>query len=477
MLIPTRAGLTNSTAPTFKEIWDKLTAYGQDNEFSHTNYIRALALILTGEHYTFFTHIKGKPLAEIIPLMTDRFVQDHTITDCQLSLKKFARRPEETLRVAMARYRLLLERTSIVVPEDRRQARAQQLLETALLSLAGPKTREALNDIISTATRNGAAVEFDNLLEVAERAELRHDEVPTTESTIPTFAATTTDEPPRKRHHSGELLHQSNDELAASNAIINKYDSFRPRDQRRASRSRDRYNPYDGRRSHSRDERRRSLSRDRYPHNPSRTHQYREGRSRERHTSDAFTNYRSPPYRSPTRSHSREASPLRAARRHRSVSPPHTPHPYFDRYIPRPRPSDRTYQQVRFAPAQIRHNNNRANDRRYEPQQHYHHQPQQAHPSSRRYGRNHNRFQSSHTLPIQPTDAQKTTQTISLDHRNNRAHVSIATGFYCAACRSTTPHNRDDCYAAPTQHRRYQSDRRNHDGYRREQKNMEHLRR
>ena len=146
----------------------------QDHQFSHENYRRALALLLTGEHYTFYTHIKAKPLQDIIPLMTDRFVDDQTITDCQLALKRFARKPNETLRVAMARYRLLLERTSMVVPADRRLARQQQLQESAILTLAGPKTTDALNDLISTATRNGGNVDFDNLLEVAERSELRH---------------------------------------------------------------------------------------------------------------------------------------------------------------------------------------------------------------------------------------------------------------------------------------------------------------
>ena len=109
MLISTRAGTSAAGAPTFKEIRDKLTAYGHDNAFSHENYKRALGLLLSGEHYTFFNHIKNKALQDIMPLMTDRFVEDHTLTDCQLAIKKFARRPNAGLRVAMARYRLLLE--------------------------------------------------------------------------------------------------------------------------------------------------------------------------------------------------------------------------------------------------------------------------------------------------------------------------------------------------------------------------------
>ena len=57
VLIPQRIGGQPTNAPSFKELWDKLRAYGEDNYFSHENYKHILALI-SGEQYSYFQQLQ-----------------------------------------------------------------------------------------------------------------------------------------------------------------------------------------------------------------------------------------------------------------------------------------------------------------------------------------------------------------------------------------------------------------------------------
>jgi hypothetical protein len=167
----------------FKQFFKKLTIYGQIQGYSHKNYKQCLLLLLTGPIYDTYTSLEHLELQYIINELTDMYVKADTITDFNRQLENFTRKPNEGLRMAIARFSRLLAETEFLYSPDQRKTRNTLRKEQCLKSICSKSALIKINEKKMEGQRCGQIIPFNILLDLAENAEETYKDIPKTEAT------------------------------------------------------------------------------------------------------------------------------------------------------------------------------------------------------------------------------------------------------------------------------------------------------
>ena len=155
----------------FEIAWKKFIEYGRTQHYSHANYLTALSHLLQGDMYRVFYDIKAKPFADIAKILFEQFSDARTVQDDLNTLKRFTRKPKEKLKVCMSRLSLLLDRISILDPEQERVGRKRQRQERHLLQLCSPVAAKRIEQAKREAAPEGYYVSYEGMLDLAVMTE------------------------------------------------------------------------------------------------------------------------------------------------------------------------------------------------------------------------------------------------------------------------------------------------------------------
>ena len=170
----------------FNQIWNKLTAYGQLNYFEEGDYKTALAYILQNEAYDALIAMtdEDQPLQYIIDYFAKVYGRKRSLTQDRQAVDNFARKKNELLEICMYRSLISIDRLKHLYTKEAWPEIRSTLRRNILTQVISEKTRRHIqieeNEIIE---KTGLHIDTDKLIEMAQRYEILHNEVPTKEVT------------------------------------------------------------------------------------------------------------------------------------------------------------------------------------------------------------------------------------------------------------------------------------------------------
>ena len=180
--VPTCTGSTGDV--TFKEMFTKLTLYGQQKRFSENNYRQAMGILLQGEAYALYQKSMHLSTDEIITTFKTMYVSGDTSSDSQEEAKTFERKSNESLRAAMTRYKLILMRLHNSRDPRQNDERNNIKCEQALLILCSRTARIKLEKMELESLQYGTSYTWEDMLNAAEAEERLNNDRPTQRQTL-----------------------------------------------------------------------------------------------------------------------------------------------------------------------------------------------------------------------------------------------------------------------------------------------------
>ena len=147
--------------------------FAKSQKWSYQTLALALSIGLSGAAQTSWTFLNenSDSIEEAVNRLIEQFVTSESLSNHLHERDNFTRKPEESIRAAMARYDILLQHTSILMDEpDKQGARTKGLLDM-LRRLAGDSITTALNAKVASRARKGARFPYSEQLELAESLE------------------------------------------------------------------------------------------------------------------------------------------------------------------------------------------------------------------------------------------------------------------------------------------------------------------
>ena len=168
----------------FNQIWNKLTSYGQLNYFEEADYKTALAYILQNDAYDALTSMteEDQPLQYIIDYFAKVYGKKRSLNRDRQAVDNFARRKNEPLDICMHRSMISIDRLKHLYSNEAWLEIRTTLRRNILTQVISDKTRRHIqieeNEIIE---KTGLHIDMDKLIDMAQRYEMSHNEIPNKE--------------------------------------------------------------------------------------------------------------------------------------------------------------------------------------------------------------------------------------------------------------------------------------------------------
>ena len=168
------------THPTvkFEEFFEKTFEFGQNQEYSHSDFVRLLSQFLQGDMYQAFRTMKKENLTYIVRSLEDEFAKSETLTDHKQQVAAFSRKPGEPIRSCLSRFRRILEKTQTRMSTSRAKERTISKLEQLLFTVASPSALIKLKEAERNSEANGYELSWTTMLKIVEEQEDIAQDVP-----------------------------------------------------------------------------------------------------------------------------------------------------------------------------------------------------------------------------------------------------------------------------------------------------------
>ena len=162
---------------SFEEFWQKLVSYAESYGLSEKAFKNALSNLLQKEAFRLFYRLRNKPLKEIIKALDGSFNDYKTVIDFKHQFDSFKRDSGQSLGNFMNEAHTMLMQTDPLLSKDPEINKGQKdiLLEQKLLQNVSKKALKAIRKAGDASMELGLRLSFEQLLEIAKRAE--HEEL------------------------------------------------------------------------------------------------------------------------------------------------------------------------------------------------------------------------------------------------------------------------------------------------------------
>ena len=156
----------------FLEFFEKLKTFSQFSNLSEKGFLICLSSLLRKDAFTVYMDHKEKPIKEIIEALENRFNSKTTIFQFENALRNFTRKNKENLASCMNRCESLINKTSILVPQEQKEARRIFLLQENLLKSVSSTVRQKIFQTKLERSREGLSMSYSEIFQLALYSEL-----------------------------------------------------------------------------------------------------------------------------------------------------------------------------------------------------------------------------------------------------------------------------------------------------------------
>ena len=148
----------------FMEVLEKLIRYSDTLQWTEENFRNGLTVTLTGEAYSYYSHIKTKPMADVLRLLQERFGTYQSSQSMIRKLDELVRKNGQNIYSFNAEVESLVEQTQKLFPVAEQPGRRALLLDAHILHNIAPKTRAIVGGIKARAQKWHKQVSYESIL-------------------------------------------------------------------------------------------------------------------------------------------------------------------------------------------------------------------------------------------------------------------------------------------------------------------------
>jgi hypothetical protein len=171
---------------TLEETWNAALQFGTLEYFDEQDFHRVLVTVLQGQaHRTYKEMVKqNKPLREILNTLQDLYGTQNTIEEDQAAVDSFKRQPKETIKRAMKRLSVLIDRLRCLYDPLAWKEMSYHMQKTSLMQIITDKTRKYIEHEINKTKKYGVQIPLKDLIDQVHEYETSHNQVPKNEVAI-----------------------------------------------------------------------------------------------------------------------------------------------------------------------------------------------------------------------------------------------------------------------------------------------------